>query len=59
MKAAKQWRLTAVLAAVAFGGCTGPVGYDDTDRKVDSLLKQMTIDEKIGQMSQKSEAKRS
>lgn len=52
MKAAKQWRLTAVLAAVAFGGCTGPVGYDDTDRKVDSLLKQMTLDEKIGQMSQ-------
>ena len=52
MKAAKQWRLTAVLAAVTFGGCTGPVGYDDTDRKVDSLLKQMTLDEKIGQMSQ-------
>lgn len=52
MKAAKQWRLTAVLAAVAFGGCTGPVGYDDTDRKVDSLLKQMTLDEKISQMSQ-------
>lgn len=52
MKAAKQWRLTAVLAAVAFGGCTGPVGYDDTDRKVNSLLKQMTLDEKIGQMSQ-------
>lgn len=52
MKAAKQWRLTAVLAAVTFGGCTGPVGYDDTGRKVDSLLKQMTLDEKIGQMSQ-------
>ena len=53
MKVAKQWRLTAaVLAAIAFGGCTGPVGYDDTDRKVDSLLKQMTLDEKIGQMSQ-------
>lgn len=52
MKAAKQWRLTAVLAAVTFGGCTGPVGYDDTDRKVDSLLKQMSLDEKIGQMSQ-------
>ncbi|WP_366935005.1 beta-glucosidase BglX [Alistipes sp.] len=37
---------------MAWGGCTAPARYDDTDRKVDSLLKQMTLDEKIGQMSQ-------
>lgn len=52
MKAVRQWRLAAALAAIAFCGCTGQVAYDDTDRRVDSLLKLMTLDEKIGQMSQ-------
>ena len=44
-----------VLLAASFIGCSQPNnGSSDIESKVDSLLSQMTIEEKLGQMNQLS-----
>lgn len=46
--------LVACLLALFMGGCTSHVATNDTEQKIDDLLDQMTLQEKIGQMNQLS-----
>lgn len=51
-----KYFLMVVLVLPVFWGCTGNVSTvnsdDDVEKRVESLLNEMTLDEKIGQMSQ-------
>ena len=47
----KKRLLTLVFATLLLSSC---VAKDETDKKVDELLGQMTLKEKIGQMNQLS-----
>src|SRR5215469_16882608 len=44
--------LTIVIANASGAGAKGALGNRDTEKQVEALLSQMTLDEKIGQMVQ-------
>ncbi len=54
MKLTKYFLMAALALSVMFGcsGNTLTAGSNDVEKKVQSLLSEMTLDEKIGQMSQ-------
>lgn len=51
---ARNLMLCAVLATLSLASCTGKKAYKDVETRVDSLLSEMTLEEKLGQMNQLS-----
>ena len=51
---ARNLMFCAALATLSLASCTNKETYKDVEARVDSLLSEMTLDEKLGQMNQLS-----